>query len=37
MESDLAGIFQVKLVVKNMVLGYPGTNFMQMKVNENNI
>ena len=32
-ESELYGIFQVKLFVKNMVLGYPGTHFIHVKVN----
>lgn len=31
-ESELSGIFRVKLVAKNIVLGPPGTHFMHMKV-----
>ena len=34
MESELSGIFQVKLVTKNIVLGSPGTQFMHMRVNK---
>ena len=30
MESELSGIFRVKLVAKNIVLGSPGTHFMHM-------
>ena len=33
MESELSGIFQVKLVTKNIERGFPGTQFMHMKVN----
>ena len=33
MESELSGIFQVKLVTKNIVCGSPGTQFMHMRVN----
>ena len=33
MESELSGIFQVKLVTKNIVRGSPGTQFMHMRVN----
>ena len=32
MESELSGIFQVKLVTKSIVRGYPGTQFMHMRV-----
>ena len=32
MESELFGIFQVKLVAKNIVLGFPGTHLLNMKV-----
>ena len=34
MESELSGIFQVKLVTKNIDRGSPGTQFMHMRVNE---
>ena len=37
MESELSGIFRVKLVTKNIVCGSPGTRFMHMKVNENHL
>ena len=33
MESELSGIFQVKLVTKNIERGSPGTQFMHMRVN----
>ena len=33
MESELSGIFRVKLVTKNIERGSPGTQFMHMKVN----
>ena len=33
MESELSGIFRVKLVTKNIVRGSPGTRFMHMRVN----
>ena len=33
MESELSGIFRVKLVTKNIVSGSPGTQFMHMRVN----
>ena len=33
MESELSGIFRVKLVTKNIVRGSPGTQFMHMRVN----
>ena len=33
MESELSGIFQVKLVTKNIARGSPGTQFMHMRVN----
>ena len=32
MESELSGIFRVKLVTKNIVSGSPGTQFMHMRV-----
>ena len=32
MESELSGIFKVNLVVKNMVVGSPVTQFMHMRV-----
>ena len=32
MEPELSGIFWVKMVVKNIVLGSPGTHSMHMKV-----
>ena len=35
MESELSGIFRVKLVTKNIVRGSPGTQFMHMRVNIN--
>ena len=34
MESELSGIFRVKLVTKNIVRGSPGIQFMHMRVNE---
>ena len=33
MEPELSGIFWVKMVAKNIVLGSPGTHFMCMRVN----
>ena len=33
MESELSGIFPVRLVTKNIVHGSPGTQFMHMRVN----
>ena len=33
MESELSGIFQVKLIAKNIVLGSTGTHFTYMWVN----
>ena len=33
MESELSGIFRVKLVTKNIVRGSPGTQVMHMRVN----
>ena len=33
MESELSGIFQVKIVTKNIVRGSPATQFMHMRVN----
>ena len=32
MEFEPSGIFYVKLVAKNIVLGSPGTHFMHMRV-----
>ena len=32
MESEPSGIFWVKQVAKNIVLGSPGTHFMHMRV-----
>ena len=32
MESELSGIFPVKLVIKNIERGSPGTQFMHMRV-----
>ena len=32
MESELSGIFRVKLVTKNIVRGSQGTQFMHMRV-----
>ena len=32
MESELSGIFRVKLVTKNIERGSPGTQFMHMRV-----
>ena len=32
MESELSGIFRVKLVTKNIVRRSPGTQFMHMRV-----
>ena len=32
MESELSGIFRVKLITKNIVSGSPGTQFMHMRV-----
>ena len=34
MESELSGIFRLKLVTKNIVRGSPGTQFMHMRVKE---
>ena len=36
MESELSGIFQVKLVTKNIVRGSPGAQFMHMRVKQKN-
>ena len=33
MEPELSGIFWVKMVAKNIVLGSPGTHFMHMRIN----
>ena len=32
MEPELSGIFWIKMVAKNIVLGSPGTHFMHMRV-----
>ena len=32
MESELSGIFRVKLITKNIVRGSPGTQFTHMRV-----
>ena len=37
MESELSGIFRVKLVIKNIVRGSPGAQFMHMRVKEEKI
>ena len=34
MESENSGIFRVKLITKNVVLGSSGTHFMDMRVNK---
>ena len=34
MESELSGIFRVKLVTKNIVRGFPGPQFMHMRVKD---
>ena len=34
MKSELSDIFQVRLVVKNMVFESPGTHFMHFRVNK---
>ena len=34
MESELSGIFRVKVVTKNIVRGSAGIQFMHMRVNE---
>ena len=34
MESELSGIFRVKLVTKNIERGSPGTQFMHMRVKD---
>ena len=34
MESELSGVFRVKLVTKNIGRGSPGTQFMHMRVKE---
>ena len=34
MESELSGIFRVKLVTKNIVRGSPGTQFIHMRINK---
>ena len=33
MESELSGIFRVKLITKNIERGSPGTQFMHTRVN----
>ena len=35
MESELSGIFRAKLVTKNIVREFPGTQFMHMRVKKN--
>ena len=35
MESELSGIFRVKLITKNIGRGSPGTQFMHMRVKRN--
>ena len=35
MEPDLSGIFWVKMVVKNIVPGFPGIHFMDIRVKAN--
>ena len=35
MESELSGIFRVKLVTKNIERGSPGIQFMHMRVKSN--
>ena len=35
MEPELSGIFFIKMVSKNIVLGSPGTHFMYMSVKYN--
>ena len=37
MEPELSGIFWVKMVVKNIVLGSPGTHFIHIKFKRNSI
>ena len=34
MESELSGIFRVKLVTKNVLRRSPGTQFMHMRVKQ---
>ena len=34
MELEFSGIFQVKVVAKNIVLGFLGTHFMHMRVKD---
>ena len=34
MESELSGIFRVKLATKNIVRGFLGTQFMHISVNK---
>ena len=36
MESEPSGIFGVKLVAKNIVLGSPRTHFMHMRIKKSN-
>ena len=35
MEFEFSVIFHVKLVARNILLGYPGTHFMHMRVKIN--
>ena len=37
MESEFSGIFWVKLVTKNIVLGFSGTHFMHMRVKDTQV
>ena len=37
MEPELSGIFWVKMVAKNIVLGFPGTHFMHRRVKEKTV
>ena len=34
MEPELSGIYRIKMIAKNIVLGSPGTHFTHMRVNE---
>ena len=36
MESELSGIFRVKLVTKNIARGSPGIQFMHMRLKKEN-
>ena len=37
MESELSGIFRLKLLTKSIERGSPGTEFMHMRVNRDNL